>query len=272
MDIRAEELVLTIETTLYKVTENKLQETADYLNVPDTEGLSKRALMRKIHEHLDGLCDREKDKTEDLHTSLEDILAFLCGTLPPLEKTLDEDTQFLERTKEEYNELQKEFLKMMAEQEQKMNEVKSRMQRLSGQADEKEPSAPTPLPNIPFGRSVNGRPIIIEDREVPLRNVFRFRDFRIHGVISDGKDRILYTNLSKQIESELSKGYEEKEIVDAIINAVSPNMHLRSYLESIRKVSLNEVRQILHSHYREKSRLRHIKSSLIWSKSRVSHH
>ena len=30
-------------------------------------------------------------------------------------------------------------------------------------------------------------------------------------------------------------------------------MHLRSYLESIRKLSLNEVRQILRSHYREKS-------------------
>ena len=95
MDIRAEELVLTIETTLYKVTENKLQETADYLKVPDTEGLSKRALIRKIHEHLDGLCETEKDRPEDLQTSMEDILAFLCGTPPPLEKTPDEDTQLL---------------------------------------------------------------------------------------------------------------------------------------------------------------------------------
>ena len=252
MDIRAEELMLTIETTLYKVTEKKLKETADYIKVPEIDGLSKRALIRKIHEHLDVLCETEKDRPEDLHTSLEDILAFLCGTPPPLEKTPDEDTQLLERAKEEYD-LQKDFLKMMAEQEQKINEVKSRMQRLRGQADEKEPSTPTPLPNIPFGRSENGRPIVIENREVPFRNVFRFRDFKIHGVISDGKDRISYTNLSKQIDSALSKGYEEKEIVDAIINAVSPNMHLRSYLESIRKLSLNEVRQILRSHYREKS-------------------
>ena len=185
MDIRAEELVLTIETTLYKVTENKLQETADYLKVPDIDGLSKRALIRKIHELLDVLCDREKDKTGDLHTSLEDILAFLCGTPPPLEKTPNEDTQLLERAKEEYNELQKDLHKMMAEHEQKINEVKSRMQRLSGQADEKEPLIPTPLPNIPFRRSENGRPIVIENREVPFRNVFRFRDFKIHGVISD---------------------------------------------------------------------------------------
>ena len=177
MDIRAEELMLTIETTLYKVTESKLRETADYLKVPDSDGLSKRALIRKINEHLDVLCEREKDKTGDLHTSLEDILAFLCGTPPPLEKTPDEDTQLLERAKEEYNELQKDLHKMITEHEQKINEVKSRMQKLSGQADEKEPLTPTPLPNIPFGRSENSRPIVIENREVPFRNVFRFRDF-----------------------------------------------------------------------------------------------
>ena len=128
MDIRAEELVLTIETTLYKATENKLQETADYLKVPDTERLSKRALIRKIHEYLDGLCETEKDRPEDLQTSMEDILAFLCGTPPPLEKTPDEDTQLLEKTKDEYNEMQKDFLKMVAEHEQKMIELKSRMQ------------------------------------------------------------------------------------------------------------------------------------------------
>ena len=99
---------------------------------------------------------------------------------------------------------------MMEGHEQKINEVKSRMQRLSGQAAKKEPPTPAPPPNIPLGRSENGRPIVLEDREVPLHIGFRFRDFKIHGVISDGKDCISYTNLSKQIDSALSKGYEEK--------------------------------------------------------------
>ena len=75
----------------------------------------------------------------------------------------------------------------------------------------------------------------------------------MHGVISDGKDRMSPTNLSKQIESALSKGFDEIEIVDPIINAVSQNLHLKSYLESIRNLSLNEVHQILLSHYQEKS-------------------
>ena len=253
MDIRAEELMLTIETTLYKVTETKLRETADYLTILDVEGLSKRALIKKVHEHLDGLCEAEEDGTGDLHTTLEDIFAFLCGTPPPLEKIPDEDIQLLDRVKEEYNEMQKEFLKMVTEHEEKIKEVKARMQRLSCQADENRYSNPSPRPNVSVGQSENGRPIVIEEREVPLRSVFRFRDFKIHGVISDGKDRISYTNLSKQIESALSKGYEAKEIVDAIINAVSPNLHLRLYLESIRNLSLSKVRQILRSHYREKS-------------------
>ena len=60
MDTRAEELILTIETTPYKVTESKSKETADYVKVPGVEGFSKRVLIKKIHEHLDGLCETEK--------------------------------------------------------------------------------------------------------------------------------------------------------------------------------------------------------------------
>ena len=55
------------------------------------------------------------------------------------------------------------------------------------------------------------------------------------------------------MESALSKSYEEKEIKDAIINAVSPNLILRPYLKSANQLSLSELRQILRSHYREKS-------------------
>ena len=80
-----------------------------------------------------------------------------------------------------------------------MNEVKSRMQRLNGQEDEQQPLTPTPLPKIPFGRSENGRAMVSKDRELPLRNVFRFRDLKIQGFISEGKDRISYTNPSKQM-------------------------------------------------------------------------
>ena len=51
MDIRAEELMLTIEATLLKVTENKIKETADYLKVPGIERVSRGALMRNTTKY-----------------------------------------------------------------------------------------------------------------------------------------------------------------------------------------------------------------------------
>ena len=177
---------------------------------------------------------------------LEDILALLCDAPPPLEKTPNKSAQMLEKAKDEYEQMQKDFVKIMNDQEQKLKEAKAKMQKLGGQTDDAQRLSNTTLPNRPIGHSEIGRPF--EDREVPLRNVFRFRDLKIHGVISGGKERISYTNLSA-----LNKNYEEKEIVDAISNAVSPTLKLRSYLESIKQLGLGEVRQILRSHYREKS-------------------
>ena len=157
----------------------------------------------------------------------------------------------LENEKDEYEQMQKDFVRMMNDQEQKLKEAEAKMEKLGGEADVAQRPIPTTLPNSPVGHSEICRSF--EDREVPLRNVFRFRDLKIHGVMSDGKERISYTNLSKQIVSALSKNYEEKEILDAIINAFLPNLHLRSYLESIKLLTLGKVRQILLRHYQEKS-------------------
>ena len=54
--------------------------------------------------------------------------------------------------------------------------------------------------------------------------MLRFKDFKVQGTISNEKSRISYTNLNKQIESAIAKGYSEAEIVDAVINAVSPSL------------------------------------------------
>ena len=91
MDTRTEELMLSIETTLCKVTETKLKETAYYIKFADIEGLSKRQLIRNIRNYLDELCEKEENKAEELTALLEDILALLCGTPQSLEKTPDEN-------------------------------------------------------------------------------------------------------------------------------------------------------------------------------------
>ena len=60
-------------------------------------------------------------------------------------------------------------------------------------------------------------------------------------------------NLNKQIESGLAKGYSERDIIDAVIQAISPVLHLQSNLESKKILTLIELRKILQSHYCEKN-------------------
>ena len=60
-------------------------------------------------------------------------------------------------------------------------------------------------------------------------------------------------NLNKQIESGLAKGYSERDIIDGVIQAISPVLHLKSYLESKKSLTLIELRKILQSHYCEKT-------------------
>ena len=83
-----------------------------------------------------------------------------------------------------------DFLKMMDDHEQKMKEAKAKMEKLDGQTDAKQRPNLTPPPNIPIGHSEICMPVTIKNREVPFRNIFKFRDLKIHCVISDGKDRI----------------------------------------------------------------------------------
>ena len=79
------------------------------------------------------------------------------------------------------------------------------------------------------------------------------RDFKITGQIGEPgqKDKITFSSLNRQLEAGLQKGYEEKEIVEAVIRSISPGMRLRSYLEGKSTLSLETLREILQVHFRE---------------------
>jgi len=66
------------------------------------------------------------------------------------------------------------------------------------------------------------------------------QDFKISRSISNDKGHISLGNLNKQIESGLAKGYSERDIIDGVIQAISPVLHLKSYLESKRGLTLIE--------------------------------
>ncbi len=81
------------------------------------------------------------------------------------------------------------------------------------------------------------------------------KDFKISGQIGDPgqREKLSFSSLAHQIENSLSRGYPEFEIVDAIIRAISPGLQLQSYLEGKPNLTLSTLRQILRSHFQEKS-------------------
>lgn len=58
--------------------------------------------------------------------------------------------------------------------------------------------------------------------------------------------------MERQIQRALKKGYEEGEVVEAVIQVIGPGTKLKSYLESWIDLTLQALRQILQTHYIEK--------------------
>ena len=113
------------------------------------------------------------------------------------------------------------------------------------------PSKHSPSPPGPDKKNMNIVNPLSSFMQAP--NFFRLKDFKIQGTISNERNRLSFTSLNKQIDSAIDKGFPESEIVGAVLNTVSPQLHLRSYLEGMKNLKLQELRQILRSHYCEKS-------------------
>ena len=56
-----------------------------------------------------------------------------------------------------------------------------------------------------------------------------------------------------QIEAGISKGYEEHDIVMAVIESISPDLSIRGYLEALKGVTLAKLKQIMRAHFKEMS-------------------
>ena len=81
------------------------------------------------------------------------------------------------------------------------------------------------------------------------------RGLKIYGQTGEqGKnDQLSFVSLSRQIETAVEKGYTQTEVVEAVIKAMKPGLQLRSYIETLQDLTLPRLRQILRSHYKEKS-------------------
>lgn len=109
--------------------------------------------------------------------------------------------------------------------------------------DEKSPTATT-------SKSKEGNVVSLVDVETALQ-----RDFKIMGVIGgeEQRDRLSFVSLIRQIDAGLEKAYKEREIIDGVIRAISPSLKLRSYLETMKELTLLKLKQMLQAHYKQKS-------------------
>ena len=85
-------------------------------------------------------------------------------------------------------------------------------------------------------------------------SLFR-KKFRITGQVGEvgQKDKLSYISLKKQEETGLERGYSDKEVLNAAINAISPGLQVRSYLEGFGSITVPRLRKILCSHYKDGS-------------------
>lgn len=186
------------------------------------EEQSRRALIRLVENTLDEIEEGEDDEEQFLQF-LKDLLSMIeTFNVKPTETHVGSSE--LEDLKKEYAQLQ-----------QAQSDVR---RTLEGQIVALEQKLKTQGATAPTTGSVP---------EVTLR-----KEFRIFGQIGEAgqKEKLSYISLSNQIESGLKKGYTENEIIEAVIRAVSPGLHLRELLEIKRNLTLQSLKTILRGHYK----------------------
>lgn len=106
--------------------------------------------------------------------------------------------------------------------------------------------------NISVPKAIETAPVA--SQSVPFMHPLYQRDLKIAGQIgeSNQKDTLTYTSLERQIQRALKKGYDEGEVVEAVIQAIAPGTKLKSYVESRVDLTLQALRQVLRTHYIEK--------------------
>ena len=218
-----------MESKLLDSSLNDLSNVAAKLRIAELpEELSKMAILRLIRAEI------EKHVDEGANMKfLETLMKSLVGDPPPLEDSLEEPNsegdseEAMERRREELEkgraiveQMKKEYEameKLLREKEVKFKEAKDSLKKMSINISQNQ-SQVSVNPN-------QGKPPVDQSLQA-LGNILRIKDFKISWNISNDKGHISLSNLNKQIESGLAKGYSERDILDGVIQAISSALHL----------------------------------------------
>jgi len=87
------------------------------------------------------------------------------------------------------------------------------------------------------------------------RGVTLMREFKIHGSIGNPgqKEKLTYISLQRQIQEGITAGHAERVVINAVLRAISPGLHLRSVLEYTPDLNLAKLQKYLQSHYVERN-------------------
>lgn len=211
-------------------------------------GQTRHTLMKTVETTIDEIED-----TEDLQM-FQQFVSELQSFVKSLEahEAIEHESEkpentAMERLKQEYEQLQQ----AQAEERRLLEEkIGALGEKLSSMA-------------VTSGREGNP-PATHRVSEVTLK-----KDFKIWGQIGEAgqRDKLSFTSLNNQIESGIKKGYSEDEIIEAVIKAVSPGLHLRDLLEGKQDLTLPTLKIILRGHYKvdSSSDLLHRSKSIISS-------
>ena len=234
-----EELRLQFETFLLQANVEKREQLLTYLKV-EAEGAGKGLFdqLRIIRETVETALAR----TDDPIFYLQDLNSILRGTPPPLEKTGEQQTEPIVEKPGDGTEFEE------------VDDVDGFLQRLR-QRNERDLNT---LKAQLDGYDKGGRPsetTIIGDKGQIQQASFFHRDFKIVGQVGEPgqQDKLSYVSLIHQIDAGLKRGFDENEIVEAVIKAISPNSSLRSYILTLPERSLDKLRKILRVFYQEKN-------------------
>ena len=235
----AEEMMIEVQGSVYPLNMDTLSKLAtDHLKLPAEElkDKSRLAIVKIVCNYMEEKVS--KMSSEESVNFLMDMKSAISGDPPALEGDAKKAME-LSNAKKELIQMEESFKALMLEKEKEIEKAMQKISALGGDAAKKGESkkvAPKTGPQINLTNSV-------------LR-----RDFRIVGQVGEigQKDKLSYVSLIRQIEAGIDKGYTEKEVIQAVINSISPGLSIRSYFEgSHDSLSLARVRKILRSHFQE---------------------
>ena len=222
-----ETLQLQFDSLLCQQTSDNLSKLATHMHISENlAGKRRLEIVKLVRLHLDTVLN-EPDGI-DLDEYFHDLIAFLKGEPPPLEKT--EEEKEVERLR-----IALRDLKLQQEMQLKsiMDELEAAKKKLSGGA-----TATSGTDNSDEGTATQSAAV--------TPSILR-REFKISGQIGEPgqADKLTYLSLIHQIDSGVAKGYTEDEICDAVIKAISPHSSLRNYVLTMPDRSLGKLRSIL---------------------------